>query len=429
MNDTFRTLQDLLFAQPVWLQTIVGLALLGVAVVALHLLLRPVVLSLVKWLVDLSPIEWDGTLFDHHVPHRLSRLIPLLALRVGLPMVPGLSDGLTSFLTRLVSATMILVVARTIDALLSAAHSLYQRTEMAATRPIKSYVQLVKLVVYLIAGVFIIARLANQSPWFFVSGLGAMMAIILIIFRDTLLSLVASIQLSNNDLIRVGDWIEMPQFGADGDVVDIALTSVKVVNWDKTTTVIPTHKFLDNSFKNWRGMFELGGRRIKRAININISSIRFLTEEEIERFSQFVLLKDYIARKVAELQEYNEPYADDPDAIVNARRMTNVGTLRAYIASYLHNHPRIHQDMTVLVRQLAPNPEGLPLELYMFTNDTRWSQYEDIQSDIFDHILAIMPEFDLEVYQRPSGRDLGHGLGVRTDGGPHGLGVMADEGR
>ena len=407
MNDTFRTLQDLLFAQPVWLQTIVGLALLGVAVVALHLLLRPVVLSLVKWLVDLSPIEWDGTLFDHHVPHRLSRLIPLLALRVGLPMVPGLSDGLTSFLTRLVSATMILVVARTIDALLSAAHSLYQRTEMAATRPIKSYVQLVKLVVYLIAGVFIIARLANQSPWFFVSGLGAMMAIILIIFRDTLLSLVASIQLSNNDLIRVGDWIEMPQFGADGDVVDIALTSVKVVNWDKTTTVIPTHKFLDNSFKNWRGMFELGGRRIKRAININISSIRFLTEEEIERFSQFVLLKDYIARKVAELQEYNEPYADDPDAIVNARRMTNVGTLRAYIASYLHNHPRIHQDMTVLVRQLAPNPEGLPLELYMFTNDTRWSQYEDIQSDIFDHILAIMPEFDLEVYQRPSGRDLG----------------------
>jgi miniconductance mechanosensitive channel len=404
MTDSLQALFD---AQPLWMQTIIGLAILGVVVLTIHLILRPFVLRLVKWLVNLSPIAWDGTLFQHHVPHRLSLLVPLIVMRVGFPMVPGIPESLTTFVLRLVSALMILVVVMTLDALLSAAHTLYMRTEMAATRPIKSYVQLVKLLMFLLAAVFMVARLADQSPWFFVSGLGAMMAIILLIFRDTLLSLVASIQLTNNDLVRVGDWIEMPQFGADGDVVDISLASVKVVNWDKTFTVIPTHKFLDNSFKNWRGMFELGGRRIKRAISINISTIRFLRDDEIERFSKFVLLKDYIAAKVKELEEYNEPYADDPDAIVNARRLTNVGTLRAYIAAYLRNHPKIHQNMTLLVRQLAPTPEGLPIEIYVFTNDTRWAYYEGIQADIFDHILAMVEEFDLEVYQRPSGRDLG----------------------
>ena len=404
MTDSLQALFD---AQPLWMQTIIGLAILGVVVLTIHLILRPFVLRLVKWLVNLSPIAWDGTLFQHHVPHRLSLLVPLIVMRVGFPMVPGIPESLTTFVLRLVSALMILVVVMTLDALLSAAHTLYMRTEMAATRPIKSYVQLVKLLMFLLAAVFMVARLADQSPWFFVSGLGAMMAIILLIFRDTLLSLVASVQLTNNDLVRVGDWIEMPQFGADGDVVDISLASVKVVNWDKTFTVIPTHKFLDNSFKNWRGMFELGGRRIKRSISINISTIRFLRDDEIERFSKFVLLKDYIAAKGKELEEYNEPYADDPDAIVNARRLTNVGTLRAYIAAYLRNHPKIHQNMTLLVRQLALTPEGLPIEIYVFTNDTRWAYYEGIQADIFDHILAMVEEFDLEVYQRPSGRDLG----------------------
>ncbi len=404
MTDSLQALFD---AQPLWMQTIIGLAILGVVVLTIHLILRPFVLRLVKWLVNLSPIAWDGTLFQHHVPHRLSLLVPLIVMRVGFPMVPGIPESLTTFVLRLVSALMILVVVMTLDALLSAAHTLYMRTEMAATRPIKSYVQLVKLLMFLLAAVFMVARLADQSPWFFVSGLGAMMAIILLIFRDTLLSLVASVQLTNNDLVRVGDWIEMPQFGADGDVVDISLASVKVVNWDKTFTVIPTHKFLDNSFKNWRGMFELGGRRIKRSISINISTIRFLRDDEIERFSKFVLLKDYIASKVKELEEYNEPYADDPDAIVNARRLTNVGTLRAYIAAYLRNHPKIHQNMTLLVRQLALTPEGLPIEIYVFTNDTRWAYYEGIQADIFDHILAMVEVFDLEVYQRPSGRDLG----------------------
>jgi len=218
--------------------------------------------------------------------------------------------------------------------------------------------------------------------------------------------------------VRVGDWIEMPQFNADGDVIDIALNSVTVKNWDKTVTVIPTHKFLEHSFKNWRAMFEGGGRRIKRAIHINMSTIRFLTDEEIERFSRFALLRDYMEAKRAELAEFNAQWADDPSIVPNARRLTNVGTLRAYVIAYLRSHPGIHQDMTFLVRQLAPTPEGLPLEIYVFTNDTRWAYYESIQADIFDHILSMVPEFGLRVYQRPAGTDLVEGSGEGAPTGP-----------
>jgi miniconductance mechanosensitive channel len=393
-----------LFAAPV-LQTVLGLLTLLIVVLLLHFVARRYVLKVVHAVVSRTRTDWDEVLFDHRVPHRLSLVIPLIALRIGLEGVPGLSLPVQGFLERLVSASMVLVAALTLDAFLSAAHTLYTRLPLAMTRPIKSYVQLAKVFIYVIAGVFIVARLADQTPWFFVSGLGAMMAIILLIFRDTLLSLVASVQLTNNDLVRVGDWIEMPQFGADGDVIDIALHTVRVQNWDRTISVIPTHKFLDHSFRNWRGMFEGGGRRIKRAIHVNTSTIRFLQEDEIERLSRFVLLRQYIAGKMQELKEYNAQFEVDPGAIMNARRLTNVGTFRAYVARYLRSHPAINQDLTLLVRQLAPTPEGLPIEIYAFTSDTRWAVYEDIQADIFDHILSIAGEFGLSVYQRPSGRD------------------------
>lgn len=406
MNELFQPSRLPAFLQPPWVQAVVGLILLAGCALLLHLVARHWVLGAVRAVVRRSRPQWDETLFDHRAPHRLALVVPLLALEAGLLLVPGLPAGVLTLLQRLVAACLMLVAALTLDALLSTAHAMYARTPMAALRPLKSYVQLAKVFLYLVAGIFIIARLADQSPWFFVSGLGAMMAVILLIFRDTLLSLVASVQLTNNDLVRVGDWIEMPQFGADGDVIDIALTAVRVRNWDKTTSVIPTHKFLDHSFKNWRGMFEGGGRRIKRAIHINTASIRFLTEEEIERFGRFVLLRDYIAEKTAELREHNARYDGTPDAIVNARRLTNVGTLRAYITAYLRRHPAIHQELTFLVRQLAPTPEGLPIEIYVFTNDTRWAYYEGIQADIFDHILAMVEEFGLAVYQRPSGRDM-----------------------
>ena len=388
------------------LQMLLGLVALAIVVLVLHVVTRRYLLRAVHAVVRRTRTEWDEVLFQYRLPHRLSLIIPLLALRIGWRFIPGVPLPAVLFGERLISAMFVLVGALIIDAFLSAAHDIYLRLPLASTRPIKTYVQLTKVIVFLVAGIFIIARLADQTPWFFVSGLGAMMAIILLIFRDTLLSLVASIQLTNNDLIRVGDWIEMPQFNADGDVVDIALHTVRVRNWDKTITVVPTHKFLDHSFKNWRSMFEGGGRRIKRAIYINTGSIRFLTEAEMSRLSRFLHLRQYMADKAAEIQSFNAQFTDQPTAIVNARRLTNVGTFRAYIRNYLRQHPGINQDLTLLVRQLAPTPEGLPLEIYAFTRDTRWAFYEDAQADIFDHVLSIAREFGLTVYQRPSGRDL-----------------------
>jgi miniconductance mechanosensitive channel len=396
--------------QAPWIQAAVGLTLLGLTAGLLHFVARGYFLYLVGVLVRRTRVAWDQILYETRVPHRISTVVPLLVVQAGIEWVPHLPPDGAGLLRRLAAAAMVLVIARSVDALLTGVHSIYLTTPAAATRPIKSYVQLAKIFVYLVAAVFIVARLADQSPWFFVSGLGAMMAIILLIFRDTLLSLVASVQLTNNDLIRVGDWIEMPQFGADGDVVDIALNTVKVQNWDRTITVIPTHKFLEHSFRNWRNMFDGGGRRIKRSIHVNVSTIRFLTEEEIERFSRFALLRDYMTAKRRELAEHNARYADEPETIANARRLTNVGTLRAYIAAYLRSHPAIRQDMTFLVRQLEPTPEGLPLEIYVFANDTRWAFYEAIQADVFDHVLAMVPEFGLRVYQRPAGTDLAASL-------------------
>ena len=252
----------------------------------------------------------------------------------------------------------------------------------------------------------IIAALLDRSPLLLLSGFGAMTAILLLVFRDTILSLVASVQLTAQDMVRVGDWIEMPQFGADGDVIDVQLHTVKVQNWDKTITTIPTHRLISDSFKNWRGMSESGGRRIKRAIHIDLGSVRFQTDEEIEHFRRFALLKGYVGDKLQELRDYNAGLPTEVDDEVNRRRLTNIGTFRAYAFNYLKHHPKINQQMTLIVRQLAPGPEGLPLEIYCFTNTTAWADYEGIQSDIFDHLLAITPEFGLRLFQKPAGHDL-----------------------
>jgi len=254
--------------------------------------------------------------------------------------------------------------------------------------------------------VVVVSLLADQSPVVFLSGLGALTAVLMLVFRDTILSLVASLQIMSNDMIRIGDWVSMPQANADGDVIDIALHTVKVQNWDKTITTIPTYKFISESFKNWRGMSESGGRRIKRPLAIDLSSVRFLTSDEIDRFAKSELLHDYMERKLEELARYaEEKKALGPDIQPLERTLTNIGTFRAYVLEYLKSSPKIHKDMTLLVRQLAPTPQGLPIEIYCFTNDTAWAHYEGIQSDIFDHLIAILPEFGLEAFQEPAGRD------------------------
>lgn len=383
-----------------------GLAVLFFVAWVLLVLTRAYLLRLIAALVRRSPTFWDEILFDKALFHRLVWAVPIVVIHQGVRLVPHLPPGLELFLQRLSIAILVLILVRAFASLLQAVQEIYNRYPMARYRPIKGYLQVVSILAHTLGIIFAVAVLMNQSPWFFFSGLGAMTAILLLIFRDTLLSLVAGIQLTSNDLIRVGDWIEMPQFGADGDVVDIALNAVKVQNWDKTITVIPTHKFLEHSFRNWRGMSEAGGRRIKRSIHVDLSTIRFLGEGEIARFGRFVLLRDYMRQKVEELREYNEKHCTDPSCLANARRLTNIGTLRAYIVNYLRQHPQIHQQMTFLVRQLQPTAEGLPLEIYVFSKDTAWARYEGIQADIFDHILAIVPEFGLRVYQKPSGTDL-----------------------
>lgn len=384
----------------------VGLLILFSVSTIIHIIIRVWIIRLLQRLDEKTETEWYAAILRHKLPQRALMLIPLMVLYIGIDLVPSLADGFAGFITRLTAALMILVAARVIDALLSSAHTLYLMLPKSHLRPIKSYIQLGKVIVYLFSIIFMIASLSDQSPWYFLSGIGAITAILLLVFRDTLLSLVASVQLTSNDLIRIGDWIEMPNFGADGDVIDISLNTVRVQNFDKTITVIPTHKFLEHSFRNWRGMSEAGGRRIMRSLNIDISTIRFLTMKEINRLRKTHLLGDYIASKMKEVGEYNEKFLkENPSILTNSRWLTNVGTFRAYVIEYLKNHPRAKKDLLILVRQLEPTDHGLPLQIYVFTNTTAWAEYEGIQADIFDHLLAVLPEFDLKVYQQPAGSD------------------------
>ena len=383
----------------------VGLLALLVGAVVIDLIVKQVVVRTVRAFAKRSSVTWDDALVKHNVFGRLVQVVPALIVFVGVPFVPGLPEGGTQLIRNVAMGYTVLMLTLALTATLSAANTIYAALPIAKERPLKGFVQLVQIVVWIFGGVLIVATVLDRSPLLLLSGFGAMTAILLLVFKDTILSLVASVQLTAQDMVRVGDWVEMPQFGADGDVVDVQLHTVKVQNWDKTITTIPTHRLITDSFKNWRGMSQSGARRIKRAIFIDVSSIRFQTQDEVDHFTRFALLKDYVKNKDQELADYNAGLATEVDAEVNRRRLTNVGTFRAYAYNYLKNHPRIHKGMTLMVRQLSPGPEGLPLELYCFTSTTEWAAYEDIQSDIFDHLLAIVPEFGLRLYQNPAGSD------------------------
>ncbi len=384
----------------------VGLLALLVGAVIINLIVKHVLVRAVRSFAKRSNATWDDALVTHNVFGRLVQVVPALIIYVGVPFIPGLPEGGAQLIRNVAMGYMVLMLMLALTAMLSAANTIYAASPAAKQRPLKGFVQLAQIVVWILGGVLIVATVMDRSPLLLLSGFGAMTAILLLVFKDTILSLVASVQLTAQDMVRVGDWIEMPQFGADGDVVDVQLHTVKVQNWDKTITTIPTHRLITDSFKNWRGMSQSGARRIKRAIFVDVSSIRFQTQDEVDHFTRFALLKDYIKNKEQELADYNTVLASEVDAEVNRRRLTNVGTFRAYAYNYLKNHPRIHEGMTLIVRQLAPGPEGLPLEIYCFTSTTEWAVYEDIQSDIFDHLLAIVPEFGLRLYQKPAGSDL-----------------------
>jgi len=398
-------LEKLATIHPV-LPAVAGSLILVLVAVVANLIAKRLLVVLVRKLVKHTRTHWDDALVQYNAFGRLSQIVPAVIVYAGVGLVPDLPDAVITVSHNVANAWMILMVTLTLVSVLNAADLIYERRPESRRRPITGFVQILQIVVYVFGAVLVIAALLDRSPLILLSGMGALSAVMMFVFKDTLLSLMASLQLSGQDMIRVGDWLEAPQFGADGDVTEVELFTVTVQNWDKTITKIPTSKLVYDSFKNWRGMSESGGRRIKRSLHIDFNSIRFLTDAEVQRFAQFALLKDYIDKKQADLKAYNDalpaPGADD----VNLRKLTNIGTFRAYIYNYLKHHPKIHQDMTLIVRQLQPTTEGLPIEIYCFSNDIEWAAYEDIQSDIFDHTSAIAPEFGLRLYQRPAGADL-----------------------
>lgn len=349
---------------------------------------------------------------SHHVVKdfsfisRLANIVPALIISIGIRLVPDVPADLVTVVVNVCNAFVILTIALAIASILNLVNTVYEKRPEARTKPIKGYIQVITIALYAIALVLVVAALFDRSPLLLLSGLGAMAAVLMLVFQDTILSLVASVQISSNDVLRVGDWVEMPQLNADGDVIDIALHTVKIQNWDKTITTIPTRRFMTDPFKNWRGMQESGGRRIKRSIVLDQQSVHFLDEEQISRLGRFRLLQDYLSAKQQEIDDWNEKLAGQGKEPVNTRRITNLGSFRAYILHYLKNHAHVNQRLGVMVRQLAPDADGLPLELYCFTSTTAWAEYEGIQSDIFDHLLAILPEFGLRVYQHPSGMDM-----------------------
>ena len=371
-----------------------------------NLVAKRIILRVVTHVIRRTRNEWDNVFLERRVFERLSHLAPALVIYwLAETAFLGL-DSLVAFAQRGSQIYMIVVGLLVIDGLLNALHDIYERFEVARRVPIKGFVQVVKIVVICLGAILILSTAIHKSPAVFLGGIGAMTAVVMLVFRDPILGFVAGIQLTANRMVRPGDWIEMPKYGADGDVLEVGLTTVKVQNWDKTITTIPTYALISDSFKNWRGMEESGGRRIKRAIYLDMTSVKFCDEAMLDRFRKFSLLAEYIEGKRSEVEAWNRERGVDDTELVNGRRLTNLGTFRAYLEQYLHNHPKIHQGMTFLVRQLAPTAHGLPMEIYVFSADQAWAHYEAIQADIFDHLLAVLPEFELRVFQAPSGADV-----------------------
>lgn len=382
------------------------LGLIVLISVVIHLVLHRVVLAALQRRGQQSQRVWQQAIAQYKLFQRVALLLQgvIISIQATLWLQSGSQTQAV-----IVTAAQVWILAFTLLSLFSLLDTLLallRQSPISNQLPLRGIFQGLKLVAAILIGIMIVSLLMGKSPLLLLSGLGAMTAVLMLVFKDPILGLVAGIQLSANDMLKIGDWLEMPKYGADGAVTDIGLTTVKVRNWDNTVTTIPTYALISDSFKNWRSMSESGGRRIKRSLNIDTGSVHFLSEEEQRRLQRNPLLHSYLNVKTQELSQHNQEIAVDLASPLNGRRLTNLGTLRAYLEAYLRAHPRIHQNMTLMVRQLAPTPEGLPLEIYAFTNTTVWAEYESIQADIFDHILAVIDEFGLRVHQTPTGNDM-----------------------
>jgi len=395
-----------------WVATLMVVTLAVIAdFAAKHWIIR-----FLRFCIRNSKTLWDDKLVERRLFQRLSHLAPIIILSnllkhiwVDHPIALGIIDACSQIY-------IVVVIMLVVQSLLAAFHDVYQTFDWSKQVPIYSFIQAIKLIAYMVGGVFIIAKLMGKNPSVVFGSLGALTAVLMLVFKDSILGFAAGIHLTTNRMLSLGDWLEMPKYGADGDVIEIGLTTVKVQNFDKTITTLPTYTLISDAFRNWRGMTESAGRRIKRSILIDLQTIKFCDEAMLQRLASIQLIAPYLQQKQRELDDFNQQCQADAASPANGRRLTNVGTFRAYILAYLRRHPLINQDMTLLVRQLEPTAQGLPLQLYVFSADKRWEAYESIQSDLFDHFLAAMSEFDLRPYQAPSGADIRLGLGSQGAG-------------
>ncbi len=405
-------LLDLLFPSlqlPVAIREMVEIVLVltitGLVATIVTIILRKTLLAVItNWLKN-NRHKWDDPLASNRLLNKVSWLVPLSIFSLAVDTF--LTPDSTSYLVikRLVSSCFVIVAVMSFSTLFATINDIHRIVKKGKGSSLRGYTDAGKIISYTIGAIFLVSIFTGKSPWGILSILGGLTAVVLLVFKDVILGFVASIQLGSTDMVQIGDWIEMPQYGADGDVIDISIHSVRVQNWDKTITTIPPYALISNAVKNWRGMSDSGGRRIKRTIIIDVHSIRFCDEEMFQNLSQIDLIRDYVDRKQQEIEENNRQQSVQGTNLINGRRQTNIGIFRAYVIAYLKSNPHIHDQMTFLVRQLAPTEQGLPLEIYAFCREQGWASYEAIQADIFDHLLAAVPHFDLRVFQQPSGHD------------------------
>jgi len=388
-----------------YLKLVILLFILFILSYVTNLIVKRVLIHYIRLVITKTKTLWDDVLVENKVFITLSHIAPAVVIYLSTPYIFEDFAGAIPYILRIVNAYISTVLIIVIINFLNTLKYYSENTKLFKDKPLDSYFQLVKIAIYIIGGIIILSFLLNKSPLYFFSALGAMTVVLLLIFKDTIMGFVASIQLSANDMLRIGDWVSMSKYGADGDIIEMNLTTIKVQNWDKTITTIPTHAFISDSFKNWRGMSESGGRRIKRSLNIKISSIKFCRLEMLERFKKFQLITDYIEEKSNKIEEYNKENKIDKSYLINGRHLTNIGLFRVYTEAYVKNNPDINLNMTCMVRQLLPTEKGLPIEIYTFSNRQEWVIYEGIMSDMFDHLIAAVPEFELEVFQNPTGTD------------------------
>lgn len=407
-NSVSKLLQPLQFSESTLLMFSEGVSFVSLLVLAIiayylswYIIKRTLVVIITK-----SDNKYDDILLKNKTISRFSYLVPSYIINTFVPATLPSFPQAHAFVQNTIEVYVVFVVALVLDSLLSTAHDIYKTFEVSKSKPIKGLVQVLKIVLYIAAGLMIIATLVGQSLGSMLIGLGTLSAVLMLIFKDPILGFVGGMQLSMNDMVRIGDWISMPKYGADGDVLEITLTTVKVQNWDRTITTIPTYAMVTDYFQNWRGMEESGGRRIKRHISLDMESVRFCTGEMLEKYKRYQLISQYIEDKEKDIEADNKARGIDTSTLVNGRRQTNLGVFRAYIKAYLTSHPRVHLGLTMLVRQLQPTEKGIPIEIYVFSNRQAWAEYEDLQSDIFDHVLSVIPMFDLRIFQAPNNYSL-----------------------